>query len=524
VSNHQDIVALLEEKEQTIAGQQQQLEQLQSTIADQEKHIRILLEELRLGRHRLFGKSSERWDKNQSWLFKVPPRESEAPEPNPALAQADKMQSIGHGRERFPEHLEREVIELSVKEEERCCPDCGGKLQEFGEEITERGHFIPSRILVRRYVRKKYACAQGHTLKCAPLPAGVIEKSKYEPSVYAHVAVAKYADHIPLHRLSAMFKRYGMKLSKSTLWQMVERVSALAAKPIVEQMHKELLEQSHLQADETPITWVREKERGSQTAYLYSYRWGEKIVFDFALSRSRHGPLDFLGDWKGTLLTDGYAGYDEVSVRNRLVRAGCWAHARRKFDEAWKGGDRKALVALRPIQRLFRIESALKKRQAQKKLSGENLLALSQHVRQKRSQRVLEKIQEAARHLRAQSLFLPKSSLGKAIRYLENQWQALTCFLNDPRLPIHNNQTENALRHVALGRKNWLFVNSARGGEVCATLYSLISTCKALSINPESYLEDILQRVWTTPASQIHRLTPWAWAKEKAQQNIPTQD
>jgi transposase len=221
-----------------------------------------------------------------------------------------------------------------------------------------------------------------------------------------------------------------------------------------------------------------------------------------------------LRGWKGTLQTDGYSGYDEVIRTNGLIRAGCWAHARRKVKDALEARVTKAVVVLRPIQRLFWIERAVKRRAQARGLTTEQRNQLRADVRRRLSSRITKRIHERALQIRDDPSILPKSTLGKAVRYIDNQLQPLTRFLEDPGLEIHNNDSERTLRHVVTGRKNWLHFGSPRGGQVGCHLFSLVATCKALQINPQAYLEDLLEKVDTVPASQIARLTPWAWARE----------
>ncbi len=198
------------------------------------------------------------------------------------------------------------------------------------------------------------------------------------------------------------------------------------------------------------------------------------------------------------------------------IRAGCWAHARRKLKDALDtDAKEKAVPLLRLVQRLFWIERAVGLRIKEAKLEPDPGRELWAEVRRRRSRRILGQIDEIVRNLRCRRSTLPKSAFGKALTYIYNQWEPLTRFLDNPALPIHNNDSERALRHVVLGRKNWLFFGSPRGAAVGANLFSLIATCKALKVNAERYIEDVLQKVDTTPASKIARLTPWAWAEEQ---------
>ena len=490
---------------------EQAIEQIHA-LSVENKILREQIQVLRMG---LFGRRSERIDPGQLALFEVGERPEVKEEAGPAPAPAGKR-SKGHGRARFPDSLPRETIEVDVPEDERSCPDCGKAMRPFGEDTCERGHIVPARIVVRRYVKKKYSCPDGHAVKTAPTPEGVIDKAKYEASVYAHVATSKYADHLPLHRLEGIFKRHGMRLSKQTMWDMLVKVDELVAEPVLKQMREELLAEGVLHSDETPVTMRIEDGKGTRTSYAWAWRnlrWvgDSKVLVEFRPNRSRDGPLRFLRDWSGTLISDAYSGFDEVVRENGIVRAGCMAHARRKVKEALETGSKAAVRLLRPIQRLFWIERAVQRRAERRGIDHAEMLELRGRVRDRRSRPVLGRLYDQAVVLGEERSTLPKSKLGKALRYLDRQREALSVFLADPRIPIHNNDTERDLRHVAVGRKNWLVFASHRGGEVACRLYSLVLSCKQSGIDPEAYIEDLLRKVGTTPASKIATLTPWGW-------------
>ena len=505
------------EQEGTVTISESEYEALREAVARAcklEQENKRLSDELAILLNRFFRKKSERLDPNQLRLFleeleSAGIETADLPKPRPT-----KKPKKGHGRAPFAAHMPRETVELDVPEAERVCPDCGEALEPFGEDVTERGHIVPAKMIVRRYVRRKYGCPKGHAVKTAELPASVVDKGKYEASVYAHLAVAKYGDHLPLNRLEGIYKRGGLSLAKSSMWEMLRRTDELVARPVLAQMREELLSQGLVQADETPTTVRLEDQKGSKKAYIWVYRARDKVVFDFTLTRERDGPRRFLGDWKGVLQTDGYAGYDEVTRENGLVRAGCWAHARRKAKEALDTGAKGAVPLLRAIGRLFWIERAVKRRAEAQGLAEEPRLQLRAQVRESLSRRALDRLDGVCAALRSDPATLPKSMLGKALGYLENQREPLTRFLSIAELELHNNDAERALRHVVVGRKNWLFFGSPRGAEVGANLFSLVASCKALDVNPEAYLADVLQRIDTTPASRIADLTPWAWAAE----------
>jgi transposase len=335
------------------------------------------------------------------------------------------------------------------------------------------------------------------------------------------VATAKYADHLPLHRLEGIFKRHGMHLPKQTMWDMLVTLDELLAQPILAQMHDELLEEGVLHSDETPVTLRVEDGRGSREGYAWGWRnlrgvGPSKVLIEFKTSRSRDGPRDFLRKWSGTLITDGYSGFDEVVERNDIVRAGCWAHARRKFKQALDTGSTAAAYVLAPIQRLFAIERALMLRTERLKLNRDAFVKLRGRVRERRSAKLVALIFERGAELSLQRSTLPKSQLGKALGYLQRQRGPLSTCLVDPRIPIHNNDEERDLRHLAVGRKNWLVFASERGGQVACRLYSLVLSCKQASVDPQAYIEDVLGKLSTTKASEIASLTPWAWAAARS--------
>jgi hypothetical protein len=226
----------------------------------------------------------------------------------------------------------------------------------------------------------------------------------------------------------------------------------------------------------------------------------------------RDGPMGLPGKWRGTLITDGYSGFNDVVERNDIVRAGCWAHARRNFKQALDIGARSAVHVLAPIQRLFAIERALVNRAKARELGRDAFVELRARVRQRWSKRLVALIIERADELSRLRSTLPKSPLGKATTYVLRQQQPLSAFLDDARIPIHNNDEERDLRHLKLGTKNWQILGSERGGEVACRLYSLMLSCKQAGVDPQAYIEDVLGRLSTTKAADVAQLTPCAWA------------
>lgn len=481
--------------------------------AKKDEEIRLLKEQVEVLMARAFGKRSERLDPNQLLIPGLVVEECQDPIEVEVIPSYKREKKSGHGRSSFPDHLPRNEILCDLSDADKVCDECQEALQLIGQDITERGHLIPARWLVNRYVKMKYGCPQGHQIKTGKAPDPVLDRCKFEASVYANIVVSKFADHLPLNRQESIFKRHGFKISRSTMCDMVQRVVEIAGEPILEQMHKELMKERLIQADETPITVLQEGKKGSSQGYMWVYISGKKVLLDFRLDRKRDGPNRFLKNFKGGLLQrDGYSGYNEVARRNNLVAIGCWAHARRKFNDALASAQERAGPIMLLIGKLFEIEAELKEKRDELGLSREEFYKLRLDVRTKRSTPVVEAIKTMLLDLEQRPDFLPKSEFGKAVNYAMNQWPSLVAFLDHPEPEIDNNAAERAVKQVALGRKNWMFAGSAKGGHAAAVLYSLVGTCKVLDINPQDYLEDVLTRVATTSASDAGMLTPWAWA------------
>ena len=504
-------VTSLEEK---IAALETANERLVRELADKQSIIDALL-------RRLYHPKTERFDPDQALLFErasasaAPALPPVAPEARP---EANKP---GHGRTPFPADLPRETLSTDVPAEERMCSTCGEALKLIGTDVCERGDIQPVKIIVRRWESRKYGCPQGHEVKTSEgAPRGLVERAKWTTESYAHVVVWKFADHMPLDRIGKMLKRNGIEAPASTLGSMVDTVAGIL-EPVVAQARSEILASDHLESDDTKLRvfWQPQEARPAarkvlKEGHLWVWKAGEKVLFDFDLSSGKAEPLRFLGEWTGTLTADGSKAYDAVTVANRIRRAGCWAHARRKYVEAADLKVAEALPMLVLLRRLYRIESAIKKRIKANGLLESDADQLRARVRDRWSRQMVARVSRELDRLKATVRPTPKSPLGKAIGYMEKQWGPLQVYLDDPRVPIDNNAVESAIRPIAIGRKNYLFAGSARGARNAATLYSVMSSCVAIGVNPYDYLVDVLDQV--SPHADLARLTPWAWQAHRA--------
>jgi len=478
---------------------------LQDQLATLQRENAALRHQLDVLCQRLFGKRSERVDPRQLQLALEQLANEPGPVSEPVEMDSGETPVRGHlrrrptGRHPLPAHLPRRRIEIDVPEADKRCA-CGHAKTRIGESVAEKLEYEPARFVVIETVRAKYACPHCHEgVIEAPAPPQAVEKSLAGERLLAHVVVSKYVDHLPLHRLARIFAREGVDLSRATLCGWVADVAA-ALTPIGDQLRREITAATYLQTDDTTIT-VLDEPGGSFKGRLWTYLdpLGRQVVFDATPTHARDGPEAFLATFQGALQADAYTGYDALYQSGRVVEIGCWAHARRRFVEAFlTDGSAARMVAF--IQQLYQVEHAAadlgpEARQALRREASVPLLARIDAERQGLAQAVL-----------------PKSPLGDAVRYLTNQGTALQRFVDDGRLAIDNNRAENQLRVVAVGRKNWLFAGSFDGARRAALLYSLVQSCTLVEVPPFDYLKDVLLRIATHPQRLVHQLTPRGWA------------
>jgi transposase len=482
-----DVEALRE----IVVQQQAQLERNAEQISILEEYIRLL-------KHQRFGASSERTPIDQLGLF----NEAEAAvdtEDDTAVGDAAETPVAAHtrkkrGRKPLPEVLPRVEIIHDLAEDEKVCAEDGHVLQEIGREVSEQLEIIPATIHVLRHIRPKYACPKCKTgVKIAPVPPQPIPKSLASPGLLAHVAVSKYVDALPLYRQETMLSRLGIDLPRATLANWMVKAGQLVV-PLVNLIRDQLLAGDYLQCDETRFQVLKEAGKRAQSqSYLWAQRGGTEahplLLYDYDPSRSGEVPKRLLEGFEGYLQTDGYEGYTAIGSQGGVVHVGCWAHVRRKFDEALqaqgknrkKGAKRspkqsKAEQGLRLIGKLYRIERETAAFTAEER----------HRIRHERARPVVDQMRT---WLDASVGSVPPKSLtGKALGYLDKQWPKLIRYLEDGRLRIDNNLVENAIRPFVVGRKNWLFADTVRGAEASANLYSVIETAKANGIEPYAYL------------------------------------
>jgi transposase len=383
---------------------------------------------------------------------------------------------------------------------------CGERKVRIGEEVTERLDYAPSSVYINEHVRGKYACkkCQGEVV-IGPKPVQIIEKGFVEAGMLAHLATSKYADHLPLHRLENIFKRQGAHISRSTMcdWLIA---SGKALSGLHELMVRRVLNSRIIWTDDTPVKMQdRNLEKKLRETRLWVYLGDDEnpyVVFDFTKSRKRDGPAQFLANYKGYLQADAFAGYDCIFAGGEVIEVACMAHVRRKFFEAQTSSN-EAQHALAIIQQLYLIERETKELQSSER----------QVIRQRSSSPLLEEFKKWLDHERL--VALPKSPIGRAVMYALNNWEALNRYVEDGDLTIDNNRAENALRKIAVGRKNWLFLGSENGGRTASIFASIVASCGRHTIDPFVYLKDVSTQLAADPNLDLNTLLPDRWQRTR---------
>ena len=494
----------------------ERITQLEKELAWAHLKIQVLEERLRLQRIQKYGPGSEKLSDAQLALLELEPGVSNVEvqaesvrEPLPA--STNRKPRPHPGRQELPAGLPRVERVIACAPEQCTCKACGQPTAVIGYDVSEQLDVEPAQYFVVVTKREKRACkhCEEGGVAAAPVPARIIEKGLVSDGAVIHTVVAKYCDHLPLYRQSAILEREaGVEISRATMDGWVMRVGELLI-PIAEAMRRDLLGGSYIQADETTVDVQMHDGRGqNHQAYLWQYgRPGGGAVFEFRLGRGRDGPKEFLGQFEGILQTDGHGAYDRVGGP-KIVHAACWAHARRKFFEAAKlnPSDVAATRMVARIDDLFGIDAQAREL---------NLDHAARHaLRLERAKPLLEIIRgevEAAR-----DACLPSSALGTAANYTLSLWGKLTRFLEYPELELSNNLAENSMRPVALGRKNWIHVGSRQAGPKVAAILSIVESRHRLKIPIREYLAGVLPGLADRSVQRLAELTPKAWAARGA--------
>ena len=492
-------------------------------ISALEKQVEQLMEAIRLSRKKLFGSSSEKMSGNgyeqMSLLFNEAEAYLSVPEKNEttSVAAHTRQKRSSKLEEVLPEDVPVEIVEHRISTEDLECPFCGSEMIEIGKEVRRSLVMIPAQVKIREDWYYTYACK---TCKEENIETPVAKTEK-EPSVIpgsyasaeaiAHIMVQKFVMGSPLYRQEQEWNRQGVKLSRQTMSNWILRAAEDWLKPVYEELHRKLVQHKVLHADETTLQVLREPWKSAQSkSYMWLYRTSGDaehpiVLYEYSPNRKPKNAEEFLEDFKGWLHADGYPGYHSLPEQIRVV--GCWAHARRKFDEAVNSLPKQeqagsaALEGQRYCNALFALEKELAG------LTGEKRYK----QRQERAKPILDALLAWAETKKAP----PKSALGKALHYLREQWPWLIRYLEDGRLEISNNRAERSIKPFVMDRKNFLFANTPNGAQGSAIIFSMIETAKENGLDPFHYLVWVLQ---STPG--MNKTAP-DWAAALMPENAP---
>jgi len=472
-----------------------------------------------------FGVSSERFEDPQASLI-----EPAVLDELPARKRAATAANTGHLDRSLPDHLPREQQLIRPEttparhdaQGQACgCTACGGRLRPLGADVSHQLEYVPGRFKVIRTVRPKLACMKCETIFQAVAPSRPIPRGLAGPGLLAHVMVGKYCDHLPLYRQSRIYARDGVELDRGTLAGWVAQVNELLD-PLVASLGRYVLQAAKVHADDTPVKMLAPGHGKTRTGRLWVYVRDDRPAgskappaawYRYTPDRKGEHPDTHLRKFSGILQADAYAGWGGAYDSGRVIEAACWAHARRPWWDLYEQhrkqhGDEQGLAAqaLRRIQALYAVEAEVRgkppdiRRQHRQARAGPLLAEFHQWL-----QGVLTQVST-------------KSDLAKAARYSLVRWASLTRYVDDGRIEIDNSAAERALRGVALGRNNYLFMGSDKGGERAARLYSLVETAKLNGLDPEAYLREVLTCIAEHPINRIDELLPWNIGRSGEQQ------
>lgn len=471
-------------------------------IQTKECKIKALTLELAYYKRLKFSAKTEAFTAQQRDLF------AECEQSDVAAMQAELAQLSSDTTPRKPSQTGRKALPAELPrivhrhEPENCtCADCGKDLVKIGEDISEQLDVEPARFFVHQHIRPQYACRACETVTAAAIPPAVIDSGLAAPGLLAWVVIQKYLDHLPLYRIEQISTRHGVGIARSTLAEWVGRIG-VALQPLSERLAELLKQGQVLHADETPVPLLDPGNGKTKRAYLWAYRSNALedkppiIVFDFQSGRSGSHAQAFLHGWQGSLMVDDYVGYKALFAQG-MTELACLAHARRKFFDLHAANKHPiAEEALLRIGALYHIEAEGK----------DETIEQRQQRRQTHALPLLQDMHTWLVQTRRQTA--DNSSLAKAIEYSLRRWSAIERYANSGHLPIDNNLIENAIRPIAIGKKNWLFAGSVRAGKQAAAIQSLLATAKANGIEPLAWLKSTLEKLPTHPNSRIDELLP----------------
>lgn len=500
----------------TLESLQNQLAERNTQLAERDAKIIYLEEQIDWFKRQIFGKKSERVvDVNHEQLkfdgFENANQPKTETQTIPAH-ERKKRTSTGKDTIKLPEDLPVETTVVDIPEEEKVCKETGVPLQKIGEEVSHKLAYRPGSYFLKKIVRPKYVHPKQEEkgVTIAPMPDSLLPKCRADESLLADIITRKFVDHLPLYRIAEAMSRDGIVISRRLLSEWVVAVG-LTLRVLYHVMKQRILESDRLHIDESPVDifdspkvsqgymWVLVGGVGADPPYRY---------YEFYEDRKHKHAGEILGSYAGIIHSDKYGAYETYIRKNGNIWCPCFAHIRRKFFEAEMGDPALRLWVLDQIRELFSIEEIAWTLSAADRLD----------LRQSRSVPIIDGLIERIKHRLTHGFVLPKSKFKEALGYFCSLIPYLKNYTKHPSARLDNNPAERAIRPLAIGRKNWLFFGSAESAEAGATLLSLVQTCRALNINPRTYLEDICRRIMGHNANKLHELLPDEWLKTQTAQ------
>jgi transposase len=495
--------------------------QLKQQNAELSAKLKWFEEQYRLSLHKLYGASSEKKHiDEQLSIFNEAEVEAKPDEKEPDVEEITykRKKKSGYRKEQL-EGLPVEEIKYELPEEERICECCNGKMHEMSTEVREEISIIPAQVKITRHIKSIYGCRKCEKenirvpIKSAnTMPRPALPGSPASASAIAYVMSQKFVESMPIYRLEKHFERMNIVLSRQTMSNWMLNACERWLKLIFEEMKRELIKQNIIHCDETTLTVLREPGKPAESkSYMWLYRSGRYgipiVLYEYQSNRSGKHPLKFLEGFRGYAHVDGYAGYNKLEDNNVILSA-CFSHARRAFTDALKSLPKEVndiQVAtnegLNYCNKLFEIERLLKEETPD--------VRFLQRI--KRSKPVLDEFYKYLKKYQANAL--PKSPLGKAVRYCLNIWDKLNVFLYDGRLEIDNNRAERSIKPFVIARKNFLFCNTPRGANSSSVIFSIVETAKENGLNPFEYLKFLFEKMPNMDCldgNSLKDLLPWS--------------
>lgn len=492
------------------------IEQHNKEIATLKNQIGYLQEQLEWFKRQIFGQRAEKFvdpTNNHQLQFEgfdklvaVSPDEKKTV----SAHERTKRKPTGKDKITLPGDLPIERQVLDIPETAKVCPETGKPLVKIGEEVTSKLAHKPGSYFIKQIVRPKYALPQesGGVLT-ADLPESLLTRCQADESLLADILVKKFGDHLPLYRQSEIMSREGIYISRQILSQWVLRTGS-ALKPLYDEMRAQIIKSENVFYDETPIDMLDPGKGKTHQAYMWVLAGGKSAdppyrIYDFCTNRCHYNAANMLKGYNGVLHSDKYGAYESLANKKQLIWCPCWAHIRRKFIDVVSGDLLFKNWVLRQIRYLFMLEQVAWARSEEERLC----------IRQEKEIPIIDRLIEAIKDKMINGKILPKSKFKEALGYFCGLIPHLKNYTQHAWARLDNNVAERAVRPLAIGRKNWLFVGNEAGGEAAAIILSLVQTCRALKVNPREYLEDIMRRLMSHNFHDLHELLPDRWIKTR---------